>query len=231
MSEETLIQETPEEVEVPAERPEWLPEKFSTPEDLGKAYSELSSKLGSKQEDIIKEYNDERFVNRPETVGGYEIPDTIDQEQATDNDLFKWWSNHAFENGFSQEQFKEGIDIYAKGIQDAIPQNDLEAESKKLGDNSNARIEAASLFANKFFPDELSSAIERLGETAEGIMVLEHIMESNKDTQVSSPASSASRVDEGSLQEMMKDERYWNNSKRDPYFVQQVEDGFKKLYG
>lgn len=32
----------------PADRPEWLPEKFKTPEDMAKAYSELESKMGQK---------------------------------------------------------------------------------------------------------------------------------------------------------------------------------------
>ena len=31
----------------PSERPEWLPEKFKTPEDLAKSYSELEKKLSS----------------------------------------------------------------------------------------------------------------------------------------------------------------------------------------
>ena len=29
-----------------SDRPEWLPEKFKTPEDMSKAYSELEKKLG-----------------------------------------------------------------------------------------------------------------------------------------------------------------------------------------
>lgn len=33
------------------ERPEWLPEKFSSPEDLAKAYAELEKKLGKKTDD------------------------------------------------------------------------------------------------------------------------------------------------------------------------------------
>lgn len=32
----------------PSDRPEWLPEKFKSPEDMAKAYSELESKLGQK---------------------------------------------------------------------------------------------------------------------------------------------------------------------------------------
>jgi hypothetical protein len=33
------------------ERPEWLPEKFKSPEDMAKAYSQLESKLGQGQEE------------------------------------------------------------------------------------------------------------------------------------------------------------------------------------
>ena len=35
-----------------SDRPEWLPEKFNDPSELGKAYKELESKLGQKEEDI-----------------------------------------------------------------------------------------------------------------------------------------------------------------------------------
>ena len=226
---ETLIQDTPEEAA--PERPEWLPEKFNDPAELAKSYSELESKLGAKRDDIIKEHDAERFINRPETKGDYELPDVIDAESATDNELLSWWSEHAFNNGFSQDEFKEGIEMYAKAIEAAMPQNDLKAEAEKLGDNANTRIEAVSMFANKYFPDELSGAVERLGETAEGIMLIEHIMSQNKDTQISAESSPVATFGEADLQAMMQDERYWNATRRDPNFVKQVDDGFKKLYG
>ncbi|MGB1921787.1 MAG: hypothetical protein ACPHM2_01060, partial [Alcanivorax sp.] len=34
-----------------AERPEWLPEKFNTPEDLASSYQSLEQKLGAGQEE------------------------------------------------------------------------------------------------------------------------------------------------------------------------------------
>jgi hypothetical protein len=37
------------------------------------------------------------------------------------------------------------------------------------------------LFANKFFPESALPAIERMCETHEGIIALEHIMEAMKD--------------------------------------------------
>ena len=36
------------------ERPEWLPEKFNSVEDMAKAYSALESKLGQPQQDKNK---------------------------------------------------------------------------------------------------------------------------------------------------------------------------------
>jgi len=62
-------------------------------------------------------------------------------------------------------------------------------------------------------------------------MALEHIMESMKDSSFSESTNSASAINEDSLKEMMRDERYWKAGNRDANFIRQVEDGFKKLYG
>ena len=47
-----VTQEDVEKVEQTSEKPEWLPEKYKTGEDLAKAYKELESKLGAKDEDL-----------------------------------------------------------------------------------------------------------------------------------------------------------------------------------
>ena len=39
----------------PEERPQWLPEKFKSPEDMAKAYAELESKLGQKPAEAPKD--------------------------------------------------------------------------------------------------------------------------------------------------------------------------------
>lgn len=215
------------------ERPEWLPEKYKTGEDLAKAYKELESKLGSKDEEIrqsiIEEIQAEAFSERPETAGDYVLPDMVDQEAGLDNELLQWWSEHSFENGFSQSEFEKGIEMYANAINANFP--DLEAEAAKLGDNSNARIEAASLFANNMFSEEQLPAIERLFESAEGVMVMETIMEKMKDSNLSQSEGSIGNNTEAELRQMMQDPRYWNPVERDPNFIQQVENGFKRIYG
>ena len=212
------------------QRPEWLPEKYNTGEDLAKAYKELESKLGTKEEDIrsklMEEIQSEAFSDRPETAGDYQLPETIDQESAVDNKLLSWWSEHSFENGYSQEEFEKGIEMYAEAIGDAQP--DIEAEAQKLGDNAEQRIEAASLFANKFFPEAALPAIERMCESHEGIIALEAMMEAMKDGSFAGDTQPTAGASEKELREMMNDPRYWRE--RDPLFIKQVTEGFQQMY-
>ncbi len=214
------------------ERPEWLPEKYKTGEDLAKAYKELESKLGAKDDDlrksIIEEIQAEAFADRPETAGDYQLPESISADEAVDNELLKWWSEHSFENGYSQTEFEQGIEMYAQAVLGLQP--DLEAESAKLGDNANARIDAASAWASKFFPEETMPAIERMCESHEGIIALEVMMDAMKDGSFAADVESASRTTEAELRQMMQDPRYYDSTRRDPTFVKQVEDGFKQIY-
>lgn len=210
--------------------------KYKSADDLANAYKELEKKLGSKEETLreklLEELQAEAFKDRPASAGEYQLPETIDEESAVNSELLQWWSNHAFENGYSQEEFQKGIDMYVEAISaNAEPEIDMDAEAAKLGDNANQRIEAVSMFANKFFPENAIGAIERMCETHEGILALEHIMEAMKDGSFSGETSPSTRLDEQALREMMQDERYHSPVRRDPHFVKQVEEGFRKLYG
>lgn len=225
--------EVAETTEAPvSERPEWLPEKFKTPEDLVNSYSSLESKLGTSEqtirENLMAEFEQEMLSNRPETVGDYTVPDTIDESMAVDNELFQWWAQHSFDNAYSQEEFEAGISKYAEFI--AATQPDLEAERGKLGENADARIEAVNLWTNKFFPDEMSDAVLQLGSTAAGIEMLEFLKDKLGGASISGDAQPTGQLAEGELRSMMQDPRYWNPAQRDPAFVQQVQEGFSKLY-
>lgn len=215
------------------DRPEWLPEKYSSGEDLAKAYKELESKLGGKEEDIksklMEEIQAEAFSSRPESAGDYQLPDIIDEEASVDNELLKWWSDHAFENGFSQDEFQKGIEMYAaSNMGDSGP--DLEVEAQKLGENADVRIQAASMFASKFFPTESLPAIERMCESHEGIIALEAIQEALKGGSFAGNTQPTAGLNEAKLREMMSDPRYHNPRDRDPNFVREVEEGFKQVY-
>jgi hypothetical protein len=224
-----VTQEDVEQAAAPS-RPEWLPEKYNSGEDLAKAYKELESKLGTKEEDIrnsiIEEIQSEAFSDRPETAGDYQLPESIDESAAVDNKLLSWWAEHSFENGYSQEEFEQGISMYAEAVNGSMP--DIEAEAKALGDNADQRIEAASLFANKFFPEAALPAIERMCESHEGIIALEAIMEAMKDGSFSGDTQASAGQSEQELREMMNDPRYWKD--RDPHFIKQVTEGFQQIY-
>lgn len=240
MSEEAQVESTEGaelteavQTETAVERPEWLPEKFTNAEDLASAYSSLESKLGQKEEDyrtaFMEEIEKEAYANRPASVGDYELPEGIDEESATDNELLQWWANHAYENGFNQDEFSEGINMYLGALSEGVP--DFDEELGKLGDNASARTEAVSLFANQFFPEEQLGAIERMCETAEGVFALETIMNAMRETSPATGNTPSGQISEDQLRQMMMDDRYHNPAKRDPNFVKMVEDGFKKIYG
>ena len=245
MSEEQTTQtesatETPTEVNSPpittesvAEptRPEGLPEKFATWEDMTKSYSEMESWKGKKEEDIkaglMQELETEAYSNRPATSGDYQIPEVLDEGEAATNPLLKWWADYSWENGLSQDEFNEGITKWAEHTGSNQP--DLESVKKSLGDNANARVEATQLFVNKFFPEDLRDAVSELGSSAEGIKALELIQRSMQQTNINPQATSPSKTTIEDLMAKMKDPRYYDPTRRDRAFVQEVTDGFKRI--
>jgi len=220
----------------PVERPEWLPEKFTKAEDLAKSYTELETMVGKKEEEyrdkFQKELEEEAFKDRPESKGEYVISEEaqklLDMSAVTDNKLLEWWSQTSFENGYNQDEFNSGIMMYLEQISETLP--NPEQEMQKLGDNANVRVEAASLFANQYFPKNLIPTVELLASTAEGVQVLEHIQEQTKGINVSSPSQPINQINEAQLRDLMASDEYHNPTKRNPEVVRQVESGFKQLY-
>jgi hypothetical protein len=228
-----VSQEANEETLSSPARPDWLPEKFQTPENLVQSYSELESKIGARdesvKEDFLKELETEFYNGRPASVGEYNIPESIDEELANDNPMFQWWANEAFENGYSQEEFEAGINQFANFMDSMGP--DLDAEREKLGDNAEARLNAVSAWTNKFFTEEELPAVQQLGSTAEGVAVLEKIMALQNGSSLNSLSTEPSTISQTDLDNMMKDPRYWKPGERDQGFIDKVTQGFNKLYG
>lgn len=247
MAEDTLLQaeapttetettETPAVETAPTEiaRPEWLPKKFNDPADMAKAYNELEGKLGKGEEELrtklMTEMETEAFAERPDTVGDYLLPETLDEAEAVDNELLSWWSNYSWENGLSQDEFAEGIAKYAEAVQGKQP--DLEAVSKELGDNATARVEAVQLWMNKFFPDPaMQEAVSELGSSSAGIKALEYVIEQTKSITPNPTAQVAGQITQLDVESKMKDPRYWQQGKRDNAFIQEVNNDWKRLHG
>jgi len=214
-------------------RPEWLPEKFQTPEDLAKSYGELSTKIGQKEEEIEKRLQEklaeEAFSERPASAGDYQIPEVLSEEEAATNPLLKEWADYAWENGYSQEEFSHWVNKFAEYQETQQP--DLDQVRVDLGDNANQRIEAVQLFMNKFFPAEMQDAVAELGSSAEGIKALEFIQKQMQSTTISNQATAPAGLTQADVEARMRDPRYYDPARRDRGFVDQVNNDFKKLYG
>ena len=227
LADEVAVEEAPV-----SERPEWLPEKFNTPEDMAASYSSLESKLGQGRDDMRAELEQELEIEalegRPETAGDYVLPDIIDEEQAVDNEMLAWWADHAHENGYSQEEFTAGIMKYAEHMESQEP--NLEAERQSLGENADARIEAVQLWSENKLPEEFQDQAELLATSAQGIKFMEYLMSEGKQTTPSGDFAVPQNASQDELNAMMKDPRYWNPSQRDMGFVKKVDEGFSKLY-
>ena len=227
----------PETSEEPQAVPEGLPEKFKTVDDLLASYNALEKKLGQGRDEIKNELEaellEEAYSDRPADVGDYQIPDTLDSNQVADNELLNWWADHSWKNGYSQDEFEKGIDLYVQnfsGMQDEGP--DFNAEMGRLGDNAQSRVDAVSKFVYKNFKEDQIPALERFCETADGIIALEQMMSNGTEAQViTNQANTVPELNEMQLREMMKDDRYHNPTKRDPNFVRKVDEGFKKIFG
>ena len=145
-----------------------------------------------------------------------------------DNPLFRWWANHSFENGYSQEEFDDGIAQYAEFIASQGP--DLDAERKNLGENASARIDAANAWANSFFPEELHGAFLMMGQTAVGIKALEYMQSQTKQSAMNGTAEATPQITIEDVRTMQADPRYHDPVRRDRAFVAKVDEAYSKLF-
>ena len=176
-----------------------------------------------------KEIEELAYKDRPASAGDYVLPESIDAEQAPNNELLGWWSKHAWDNGLSQEEFASGIEAFKKA--DGEKMQSMEQakaeEIEKLGDNAPERLQAAALFAEKFFPQDVMDAVYKITETADGVRAIEHIMQTVKTNTIATEP--ANRLDKETLESMMNDDRYWNPAKKDMDYIRQIKEGFEKL--
>jgi hypothetical protein len=227
--------------EAPA-RPEWLPEKFwvngqPAYDQLAKSYGEIETAFRSKEdvlrERLIDELSAEALNARPEAPEKYELPEVqgIDVTDLAGHPMTEWWSKFSFENGFDQDTFKQGIEMYLSARMSDFP--NAEEEMKLLGDNASARTEAVGLWVGQSFEPEERQVIESLCTTAAGVKVVERIMKMvrGEGDETALLPSMGETVTETDVQKMMQDRRYWSPTDRDPAYIKKVESFFQKKYG
>lgn len=212
------------------ERPEWLPEKYKTPEEFAQGYKELTQRFTTKTEDLRKELSGElqeqiskEFLESrgvPEDLDGYEYPENWEAPEGEIDSALKEWAK---ENAVGKEAFQKLItEVWAKTMPDA------DAEFAKLGgpEEAQGKINAVNRFANKTFGEEDIPALKQIMQTADGVEFLNRLSVKMTGTGVFPEGGSEAptTLTRASIREMQADPRYNN----DPGFTKQVQDAWKR---
>lgn len=196
-----------QEAATPPERPEWLPEKFKTPEDLAKSYTELEKKVSTNN--VPDAYD----FSMTKDMGLDEMPEDLSKEVT---DVFK-------KSGFSQDQVKTAMALYSDQmgkLQQQMantPRVDLDQEQSSLqqqwGNEYADRLEAVKKYAGTL-PQRMLD--QPLVDTAEGIQFLEQLMSNNRmPNPITNTQASATR-DANSVREDIRSMRQDDKFKLPP---------------
>jgi len=141
------------------DRPEWLPEKFKSPEDMSKAYSELEKKLGQSPEEASEE--PEQVEEKAENETEQTEEDTSEAYQAVAEASKEFFEN---DGQLSEETYntlekaglpRDLVDSYAAG-QQALQQSE-EGQIKSVAQGN---YEAMAEWANENLPQEEVDAFD-----------------------------------------------------------------------
>lgn len=148
---ETSVEESTPEVST--ERPEWLPEKFQSAEDMAKAYSELESKQSNGEEAETSESTEETISEDAQTFAVNDASAEFEEKgQLSDNTYEK-----LAEVGLG----KEMVDQYIAG-QEALMELQSNAVFSEIG--GKAEYEAMAEWAGETLPE---AELEAYNETVE----------------------------------------------------------------
>ena len=200
-----------------SERPDWLPEKFTSPEDLAKSYAELEKKLSSPQE------------NASET-------DVAEQPQSEAPVFDKFATEFADKGELSTDSFselekmgypKEMVETYIKGMT-AAQTADVDAVMQTAGGNEGyteltewAKTNMDEKELN-LYNSMVATGTDNAKMAVEWLMSKREAIEGVEPTLITGKARAASKDEFRSTAEVvsaMKDERYG----KDPAYTKDIE--------
>jgi len=209
-------EEEAEEKAEEGERPDWLPEKFKTPEDLVKAYNEMGTKIREKNEP-------------PES---YEIKVKQGEEEQeielseTEVEVFK-------DANLTNDQAQKLTQYFHEHVIPEIVNAKAEVEKERLGldwnmDPSSSeftqQLAKVKSWAQQNLPE---AAVTELSRSAAGVKTLSNLMEQGNQGHKVTGNTASSRPDRSQLQDLMNDERYW---KGDEDYRRYVQEQFQRAF-
>lgn len=202
------------------ERPEWLPEKFNSGEDLANAYAELQKKFSQGKHKAPENYDTSIF----EEAG---IGD--------DDPLYNVYRDWAKENGISQAAFESLASTFIgmAGEEAEAGEISFKEEYEKLGKNADLTIKsmtdwASGLVRKGVWSEDDFEEFKIMGGTAQGLRALQKIRSYYGDKPVPidvAPTSDAPSKDE--LMAMVGNPEYQTN----PAYRAKVEKMFENVFG
>jgi len=214
--------------------------KYKTIEALEKGYGELSKKMGMPDDEKMAELEDKFKENLrkdvPSDPGEYEfaapeglLPEGAEISFQENNPIMGEWQKKAHEIGLSPTQFNEITALYVKNELAMVPDSDT--EHKKLGENSQLRIDRVDLWCSKNLSKESYQAVHEFSGEAQFIVAMEELI---KKTGQNLDAMKDISVGDGpltrkDLENMMRKKEYRDPRFRDESFVRKVQEGFQQL--
>ena len=213
-------------------RPDWLPQKFETPEQLAHSYKEMEGKLHTRREDfrnsIIEEMQGEANKNVP-APGDYEIninvPDGMQWEADEADPMLDWFRGKASEYGLNQEEFNGLVNEYV--AMDNTKGPDWNEESVELGEHAERRLERDDTWASSNLTEDAYNKFANLRADAGTVKMFEELMELNGQPKfnMTSQTSFQESLSLDDLKAMQNDPKYWKE--RDPAFISKVQMAFE----
>lgn len=207
-------------------RPDWLPEKFKSVEDLNKSYIELEKKLGA-----FRGAPEEYKLELPEELSQYDY----DGDSAFVSDFKQLMK----ENNVSQDLYQKITECHLNYLR-AEDEMASEAKNKQyqqdiseLGETGVKEIREATKWAAEVLPAEDYELLSELGDFDVSVgKLVKHFYDAFKNKSYVHLPASASQVNsvedrKVKAQEMMSDPRYG----RDDNYTKKVDNFYKELYG
>ena len=217
------------------ERPEWLPEKFKSAEDMAKAYSELEKKLGQKAPEPDQKADEESSQEDGDATAEEQATEAADKAGLDLNELSnKYWENGELDDsdytalekaGYPKDivdQFIKGQEAQAALIEQQVfnsvgGQEEYNAMLSWAGEElSPGEVKAFNKAVNSGDMDEINAAVKGLKARYDASVGFEPTRQIRSDGKSASETAYRSVAE---LQRDMGDPRY----KTDPAFRKDVE--------
>lgn len=213
-------------------RPNWLPQKFETPEQLAVSYGELEKSLHTRKEEfrnaIIEEMKGEANKDVPTAPGDYEVnvqvPEGMEWQVDESDPMLGWFREKAHNYGLNQEEFDALVNEYV--AMDNTKGPDWNEEVKELGEHGERRLERVDTWASANLSEDAYNKFANLRADAATVKLFEELMELNGQPKFNMTSETAFQetLSLDDLKAMQADPKYWRD--KDPAFISKVQQGF-----